>query len=415
MTRTSHKAHPTPAFPVYCLDWADDEVVIMGGGGGASRSGIENKLKLAKVSKDARNVKYINELKLSSEEDAPMTIAVDRESKQLITGINASSSSIQAGKNEQCRVYSYAENSLAFSKGKQTISAAWSDDYPYQKHTSLSPNAKYLAVGSTDDSVSVLTFPALETVKIVKLEAEVVDLDWGGEGGAWLAITTTSSLFLYHLVGSGESSSLELKQTIYPPSIDITKVMFRAARFSPTSAAQPKIHAVLNSAPPARSAKGRPRKAWICTFGLVAGPSAAAVTTAEKATGTPVKDGQAGEKEGDELGRWDVLVRREVAGKPVTVFDVSADGKLLSYGCSDLSIGMLDAATLNPLLKILHAHNFPPTALKFNPSATLLISASADNTLRAIVVPASFAGVSPVLIALLVLLLAIIAGAVMRR
>jgi prolactin regulatory element-binding protein len=29
-----------------------------------------------------------------------------------------------------------------------------------------------------------------------------------------------------------------------------------------------------------------------------------------------------GEKEGDELGRWDVLVRREVAGKPVTVFDV---------------------------------------------------------------------------------------------
>lgn len=25
----------------------------------------------------------------------------------------------------------------------------------------------------------------------------------------------------------------------------------------------------------------------------------------------------------------------------------SADGKLLAYGCSDLSIGMLDAATLN--------------------------------------------------------------------
>lgn len=35
--------------------------------------------KLAKVSKDARNVKYINELKLSNEEDAPMTFAVDRE------------------------------------------------------------------------------------------------------------------------------------------------------------------------------------------------------------------------------------------------------------------------------------------------------------------------------------------------
>jgi prolactin regulatory element-binding protein len=45
-----------------------------------------------------------------------------------------------------------------------------------------------------------------------------------------------------------------------------------------------------------------------------------------------------------------------------------------------------------PLLKILHAHSFPPTALKFNPSANLLVSASADNTIRAIVVPASFGG-----------------------
>lgn len=44
MTRTTHKAHPTPAFPVYCLDWADDETLILGGGGGASRSGISNML-----------------------------------------------------------------------------------------------------------------------------------------------------------------------------------------------------------------------------------------------------------------------------------------------------------------------------------------------------------------------------------
>lgn len=44
MTRTSHTAHATPAFPVYCVDWADDDVVVLGGGGGASRSGIENKI-----------------------------------------------------------------------------------------------------------------------------------------------------------------------------------------------------------------------------------------------------------------------------------------------------------------------------------------------------------------------------------
>lgn len=63
--------------------------------------------------------------------------------------------------------------------------------------------------------------------------------------------------------------------------------------------------------------KGVPRKAFICTFGLVAGPSSAEVTAAEKDAGTPSKGGK-----GEEMGRWDVLGRREVAGKPLTVFDV---------------------------------------------------------------------------------------------
>lgn len=47
---------------------------------------------------------------------------------------------------------------------------------------------------------------------------------------AKLAITTTTSLLLYHVVTSGGNPNLELKQTIYPPSIDIGKVIFRAAR-----------------------------------------------------------------------------------------------------------------------------------------------------------------------------------------
>jgi prolactin regulatory element-binding protein len=44
MTRTSHKAHPTPQFPVYAVDWADEETLILAGGGGATKSGIENKI-----------------------------------------------------------------------------------------------------------------------------------------------------------------------------------------------------------------------------------------------------------------------------------------------------------------------------------------------------------------------------------
>lgn len=44
-----------------------------------------------------------------------------------------------------------------------------------------------------------------------------------------LAVTTTDSLLLYEL--SGEPASAHLKQTIYPPSIDIVPVSFRSAKY----------------------------------------------------------------------------------------------------------------------------------------------------------------------------------------
>ena len=50
----------------------------------------------------------------------------------------------------------------------------------------------------------------------------------------------------------------------------------------------------------------------------------------------------------------------------------------------------LYVSSLQPLLKILKSHELPPTALKFSPSADLLLSASVDNTVRVIVIPSSF-------------------------
>ncbi|KIR30045.1 prolactin regulatory element-binding protein [Cryptococcus deuterogattii 99/473] len=411
MTRTAHHPHPTPSFPVYCLDWADDAKLVLGGGGGATRSGIQNKLKLCKVSKDGRDLSYLTELALSNDEDAPMTMAIDKETKSIVTGINASSSAVQAGNNDHCRVYSFSDNGIELVRGRRTIEADWSDDYPYQvgpskilaavnhterriqKFTVLSPSYKLLAVGSTDDRVSILHFPSLEpAVPAFSTDSELVDLDWGGPEGEWLTVATTRALLLYQHSSGG--TALTLRQTIYPPSFDIVPATFRSARFSRNPSTSLNIHAVLNSTKSAK--RGAGRKAWVCTFGVVAGPSQAKLTEEEKATAKSEEEkGKEMETASDpqeDVGKWDVLIKREVAGKPVTVFDVSSDGRLLSYGCSDLSIGILDSKTLAPLLKILHAHSFPPTALKFNPSASLLVSASADNTVRAIVVPANFGG-----------------------
>jgi prolactin regulatory element-binding protein len=69
-------------------------------------------------------VVYKNELKLSNEEDAPMTMAVDRkvrqvqmakyradvQGKKLITGVNSSQQSVESGSNDHARVYSFADD-----------------------------------------------------------------------------------------------------------------------------------------------------------------------------------------------------------------------------------------------------------------------------------------------------------------
>jgi hypothetical protein len=65
-----------------------------------------------------------------------------------VTGVNASMDSVKNGHNEHVRVLSYADDKYVnidqavhgsnraqrfeYIRGKQTIKAEWSDDYPYQ-------------------------------------------------------------------------------------------------------------------------------------------------------------------------------------------------------------------------------------------------------------------------------------------
>lgn len=63
-------------------------------------------------------------------------------------------------------------------------------DRKIQKFTVLSPSSKLLAVGSTDDRVSILHFPSLEpAVPAFSTDSELVDLDWGGPEGEWVGLT----------------------------------------------------------------------------------------------------------------------------------------------------------------------------------------------------------------------------------
>lgn len=152
-------------------------------------------------------------------------------------------------------------------------------------------------------------------------------------------MTTASKVDVYDLE-DGEKPHLELLHSISTPSIDGLSLSFRSARFAPaaqppaSASSCPGIYAVLNSAAPARRDRGKARKAFVVRFDATCEESG------------PSQDSE-DEKPAKVKGvQWAVGAKREVASKPVTVFDISSDGKLVAFGCSDLSIGMLDASTL---------------------------------------------------------------------
>jgi prolactin regulatory element-binding protein len=200
-----------------------------------------------------------------------------------------------------------------------------------------------IAIGTTDNRVSILRYPSLEAVvPVIELKSELVDLNWGGKEGKWVG-------YFYHKLGmswpiaGGHGHRLTLSIWAIRGEIGCTsdtndlstQYRYRTrqfpfcqvrlytpgwavpnTRFSPHPSA-PTIHAVLNASKPSK--RGGPRKAFVATFTLVAGPSKAP-HTAEEDESSSVR-GKEKEAE-EELGRWDVVLRREVATKPVTVFDV---------------------------------------------------------------------------------------------
>jgi len=168
---------------------------------------------------------------------------------------------------------------------------------------------------------------------------------------------------------------------------------FRAGRFDP---GQPGIiYSVVNSTPaPGRSSrkKGPERKSFIVKWEL-----------------TPHKSEKA-----SETGQWVVRKVRNLGKRAVTVFTLSENGKFAAYGASDSSVGILDTRTFAPHLEILKSHDFPPTLLQFNEPATLLVSGSADASVRVIVVPEYFTTSPTLYILILLALVALVAAIILR-
>ncbi|GAV99143.1 WD40 repeat-like protein [Lentinula edodes] len=360
--RVAHTSHALPAFPVYSLAFLSQNELVVGGGGGATKSGIKNKLKSFKVGKD-RSAEQLDELELAIGEDAPMSMATD--GTTVVCGVNSAPELLEKGENENCRVFKVDDGKLSFLRTQGTLSVK-PDDLDYQKVTVLSPDGYLLAVAGPND-LSLLLYPSLmPAAQSLKVDKEIYDATFTK---STLIVATTAELRVYTLPETKSASpskpkkkgkqkvSTSLPSLVCERVIDIPSSLggssgssFRAAKIHPTLGTI--LYTVANTIPNRSRGKSTARQAHVLKWNTE---------------------------------NWTVEKIRKVGDR--------------------------DAATLNPVSTILKAHEFPPTTLAFNTDSSVLVSGSADNSIRVINLPDQVRGSNwgffmLIILTLIVLLLA---------
>ncbi|KAK7049640.1 hypothetical protein VNI00_005671 [Paramarasmius palmivorus] len=383
--RVKHTNHTLPSFPVYSSAFLSESQLVLGGGGGAANAGIKNKLRVLNVNIDDLGVDLENEIQyeLTKGEDAPMSMAAWPKDGSFACGINSVPDKLKQGQNENCRVLQVKDGKLSVVRTKGTLIPAEDKE-----------------VDLDDYQLHLLSYSSLAPVSApITTEKEIYDASFSCSGDE-IVLATTANLQVYSIPsttgtiskgskkGKKKVTSLKLEKTLEVPS-SFTGGSFRSTKFHPVT---PNIlYSIVNTTQPrSRSSRSKTpaRQAFICKW-------------------------QFDEK----AGSWSIEKQRKVGEKGVTTFSISPDGKFLAYGSSDLSIGILDAVTLASVSTILNAHDFPPTTIAFNTSSKLLVSGSADNSIRIVKLPddiRSSTGWNFFLILLITILVMVVAFAVQQ-
>ncbi|KAK0498490.1 hypothetical protein EDD18DRAFT_1379296 [Armillaria luteobubalina] len=333
--RARHTAHNFQAFPVYSSAFISDNELVLGGGGGVSRSGIKNKLarttrRLYHVGED-RSVDILDEFELDAGEDAPMSMATNVQSHTLVCGANSTEELVAKGQNENCRAFAIKDHkSVNVSSGGLWIQTSVEE---FQKVTVLSEDGSLVAAAGPN------------TVH----PHEIYDIAIFGDT---MVVVTTAELLVYSIPPKRQKASpskskkkgklkatalpeMKLQRTVeFPNSLNgVPGGTFRSGRYHPKDSSV--FYTAVNT-DPVRSRKSRsmPRQAFVCKWNT---------------------------------DTWTVDKFRKIGDRALTCFDVSPDGQYLGFGSSDLSIGLLDANTLTPVVSILKAHEFPSTTISVQP------------------------------------------------
>ncbi|KAG9285335.1 hypothetical protein G9A89_010810 [Geosiphon pyriformis] len=353
-------------FPVYCAGFNASGELLIGGGGGAGRTGVKNKLVLYKVEFSKSNLIQLSEIELSSDEDTPVGMGFHPEYNIVVCGINSKKEKIQAGENENCRLFKYSNKKINLVKKLKTLSSTNPNDY--QKVSVFSKDGRFLATGGTDSKLTVLKYPSLDLAfpPMTYDQDEIYDIDFDTSGKNVVAVSSN------HLrVWSTRNG--KCIQTIDRPVFQkSTKCEFRAVRYG-RETSEGFLYTVVNTT--SRS------KAYIVKWNLV---------------------------------NWDQVTSKAVSQRPIVSFTISKNGKLLAFASSDLSVRILDSQNLRVLSKVSNVHQFPALTLNFSHDSALLVSGSFDNTVNIIKIPKEFGSVLLYIILVLISVLVLVVGIIVQ-
>ncbi|ORZ23073.1 WD40-repeat-containing domain protein [Absidia repens] len=336
--------------PIFGLGFTRGNQLLLCGGGGAGRSGVKNKLSSFKVDIRRKDLEEEAIYDISSDEDAPMCLAVHPKENLAVAGINASPESMKNGLNENCRLFHIGETEFTLKKAVPCMESKNEDDY--QKVARFSKDGSLLATGTTDGMVHVFKYPTLETV--VKVQAvennDVLDVDINDEG-AKLTAVTPGALKLISLRGRNIGTVI---QTVSPLMVHKKhKLQFRAFRYG-SGFTENLAFAVANGI-------GKSKGSFIIVL---------------------------------DAHTLEIKKVQQASKKPITTFCLSPDGSVIGYGSADFSISLLEASTLRVLTQVKDAHGFSITSMAISPDRRILVSGSADNTCRVVDLPLQFSPAS---------------------
>lgn len=331
-------------FPVYGLDFTADDILIAGGGGGANRSGVKNNLVSFKIDQVNCKLEQIDTMLLSDKEDCPMSIACHPKLPLLAAGINNSEEDIKEGNNLNCRIFDTEYGKIQLKSLFSTSTCKSIDEY--QRITRFSKSGNYLTTGFSDGKISVLKtqdwtlcFPSLRFKNVQDIDIDIKEQH--------VAVATSSALIILSIQDG------TVVQVIDSPKLNKNTVCeIRACRYGVTLKGEETLYAIVNP-----TSRGR---GFVCAWKL--------------------------RKKGNQYPVYKARTAG-ISRKTITSFSINSTGDILAYASTDLSIGLVDAQRLKPLLKVEKAHGFAITSLAFNLSGKYLASAGADNGCRVMMIP----------------------------